>query len=286
MKTPLLAKTAAVIVGSTILTTLAVNAVDMRGHVVTSFLASLFDAVMPAEVSICPDNMVLVEDALVPFCIDAYEASPGENCVFEDVTGTDQTVLNLGVDECVPVSVSHTVPWRYIDRDQAARACERVGKRLPSMQEWHSAALGTPDVNEGLGLDHCNIAHNRADGVSETGAGMRCVSDVGAYDMIGNVWEWVAGEVIDGMYDEQVVPDSGYVQSASHDGMAVTTAAGADALHSSDRFWSDVGMHAGIMRGGYYDSKSNAGLYAVYAASPPTFTGAATGFRCVTDVQE
>jgi len=103
--------------------------------------------------------------------------------------------------------------------------------------------------------------------------------------MVGNVWEWVDAEVHHGMKEGLELPPSGYVHGADLDGIAYETAGGQDERFHGDRFWTDPTIHAGIMRGGYYDSKSNAGIYSVYAASPPTFTGEAAGFRCVSAPQ-
>ena len=52
-------------------------------------------------------------------------------------------------------------------------------------------------------------------------------------------------------------------------------------LFEKDYFWSHSDGAFGIIRGGYYDSGSDAGLYAVHADTPPTSAAIGIGFRCV-----
>ena len=274
-----LTRTAAVIVSSTILATLTVNAVDMNGHTVTTYLGALLIQ-STEEAGVCPDTMVLVDQALVPFCIDIYEASPGDECPYHNPVTSDETSINMAEGRCLPASRPNVAPWRNITQAQAHNACLRAGKRLLASDEWYMAALGTPDPASALSGDYCNTASNRDDGAALTGGGMRCVSDAGAYDMIGNVWEWVDGIVARGMWDGQQVPPTGYVQAVDIHGMPITTGTAIDERFSGDRFWSDSDIDAGLMRGGYYASEGNAGVHTIYAASPPTFYGDAVGFRC------
>jgi len=279
---PSLAKTAAVIVSSTILATLAVNAVDMRGHFADTLLGNLFKVISQEEIGPCPENMTLVTQALVPFCVDMYEASVGDSCTYTEPTSVEQTELNLVDNDCVPVSEPNMLPWRFVTQQQAQRACSRADKRLLTAGEWYKAALGTPDPKGGWLEDHCNVARNRADGADGTGAGIRCVSDAGVYDMVGNVWEWVEETVHEGNWDGRLLPQGGFVSGADIDGIAYETSSAQQELFNQDRFWSDSTIHAGVMRGGYFASNGGAGVFATYAASPPTFSGDAVGFRCAT----
>jgi formylglycine-generating enzyme required for sulfatase activity len=275
------AKTAVVIASSTILATLAVNAVDMSGYFSHTMLGALLFSVEEEKKEPCPENMVLVTQALTPFCIDAYEVSAGKKCTYTNPTGENETVLNLANRECAPVSEPNSMPWRFVTMTQAEQACSRAQKRLPTANEWYKASLGTPDQNSGWTEESCNVAHNRADGVSKTASGMRCISDAGAYDMVGNVWEWVAETVDKGVWDGRVLPMTGFVQGVDVHGIAYTTESAQVENFGNDRFWLDSGIYAGVMRGGYYNSQGQAGLFSTYAASPPTFSGDAVGFRCV-----
>jgi len=180
----------------------------------------------------------------------------------------------------MPVSVPNAQPWSNVTQPQAADLCARAGKRLLSPGEWYVTARGTPDSASGVNEEQCNISSNRADGPAPTGTGMRCVSDAGAYDMVGNVWEWVDGVVVHGVWNDTPLPQTGYVQGVDMYGMPHLTGSAADERFNSDRLWSDAQSDTGLMRGGYYGSGSNAGVYAVYAASPVSFYGDAVGFRC------
>jgi len=80
------------------------------------------------------------------------------------------------------VSIPGVEPAHDLTWFQAAAAAHNAGKRLPTNAEWHAAALGTPDGAT------CIV--DAAGPVLTGTAG--CVSDAGAFDMVGNLWEWVA----------------------------------------------------------------------------------------------
>ena len=160
----------------------------------------------------CPPDSVQVGDV----CIDKYEASvwsttdtatinkikKGKITSEAQIVGTKHGVggddygagcpdTGNGCTDYYAVSVPGATPSAYISWFQAAAACRNAGKRLPTNQEWQLAALGTPDP--GLtdnGTTDCNVGST----ITLAGAGSRsgCVSDVGAYDMVGNLNEWVA----------------------------------------------------------------------------------------------
>lgn len=279
-----LTKTLVVVVGSTILATLAVYAVDLRDQYYhTTALSGLVLYTQNSE-GTCPENMVRVSQTLNPFCVDKYEVTAGKACTYKNPKNSDESALNLANPKCAPESTAQKIPWRNVTLAQAKKACEQAGKRLPTPNEWFVSAFGTPDKNSGWQEDDCNVANNRVSGVSKTGSGMRCVSNVGAYDMIGNAWEWVDGVVTQGMYHDAVLPESGYVTGVSIGGLANTTGTMKEENYFNDRFWIDRTIDTGIMRGGYYNSQDSGGVYATFTASPVTFIGDALGFRCVVDV--
>ncbi len=279
-----LTKAVAVIVSSTILTTLAVNAADIGGDFFRSIFAGILFSVEHVEESPCPKNMTLVENAIVPFCVDMYENSAGDKCIYGNPQNEDDTAINLSDINCTPVSEPNKLPWTNINLEQAKFACSKAGKRLATPSEWYKAAVGTDDTNGSWKEDSCNVANNRADGVDFTGMGMRCVSSVGAYDMVGNVWELVDGVVENGKWNNRILPDSGFVSGVDIDGIAYSTKSTSDEIFNYDKFWSDKTIKAEMMRGGYYNNQTQAGLYSIYAASPVTFSGEAVGFRCVSGV--
>jgi len=169
------------------------------------FLKRLALLLMPGD---CPPDSVKVG----PACIDKYEASvwevpPGSLALIEKIKAGTVTLAELQAgavqrgatsddygagcpdtgNGCVnfyAVSIAGVTPSRLLTWFQAAAAARNAGKRFPTNAEWQAAALGTPDGAP------CNVG-NQND-VANTGSAAGCVSDVGAFDMVGNLWEWVA----------------------------------------------------------------------------------------------
>jgi hypothetical protein len=88
------------------------------------------------------------------------------------------------------VSLPLETPAAYITWFQAQEACANAGKRLPTSAEWQAGANGTLDPGPDNGTTDCTS--NSDMGVSLTGARSSCVSARGAFDMVGNLAEWVA----------------------------------------------------------------------------------------------
>ena len=165
------------------------------------------------------------------------------------------------------------MPWRFVSQHEATLACAKAGKHLVTNKEWYAAALGTPEAECGLA-----VSGNTA---VATGTYERCRSSAGAIGMVGNAWEWVEGAILDAAMNGRAFPGAGYVGAVDAEGLPLTTSADApNASFGSDYFWIEETGAQGIVRGGYWGSGNKGGVYAVYAASPPTFAGDAVGFRC------
>lgn len=258
-----------VIFGAIVITALGIDAADtLQGN-----SGTLLSQVISKDGGKCPQGMVAVDTIATLTCVDMYEASAGEECPVqtpEQIIGTQQ---NIETPECTPTTEAGHVPWRYVSRDQAMQMCARSGKRLPTSEEWYLLSLGMADVERA-----CNVSSRN---LSKTGEYASCASPSGAYDVVGNVWEWVSDDVINGMYNARPLPESGYVAQVDAEGVAVLVAEEGDPLFGNDYFWSRADGAYGMIRGGYYDSGTDAGMYTVHADTPPTAASAGVGFRCV-----
>lgn len=230
----------------------------------------------------CSPDMTFVTSPTGGFCIDKYEASPADDCQNSDPANQQDTRVNLNYKECGAVSVPGKKPWRNISQNQAVMACAKAGKRLPTGKEWFQASLGTPDIDTGWQADDCNVKKNWPDNPGPTGSGKNCVSSAGAYDMVGNVWEWIDGSIVDGKSADREMPESGYIAGVDADSLPVKTDKdNKDPNYFNDYFWIKKNGVRAIARGGYWDNGEDAGQYAIYAVPDVSFAGPGVGFRCV-----
>jgi len=118
-----------------------------------------------------------------------------------DLTAGGATQLGVAVDytpctdngqncanDIYAVSLPSELPSARITWFQAQEACANSGKRLPTSAEWQVGANGTPDPGPDNGTTDCN---SDTGSVSPTGARSSYVSARGAFDMVGNLAEWV-----------------------------------------------------------------------------------------------
>jgi formylglycine-generating enzyme len=143
---------------------------------------------------------------------------------------------------------------------QAQAACKNARKRLPSNAEWQAAASGTntgPDNH----VSTCNTDAGVGASTVPTGSRASCVSTDLAFDMVGNLSEWVA----DWVPRSNSCPGWG---SFSDDFMCLAPGA-------------SVGPGPGaLFRGGDWTSETGAGVYAVVAVFDPLHATNYIGFRC------
>ncbi len=257
--------------GAVVLTTLGISAADTLSGNANALLGQLGGVV---EEKTCPSGMVEVLTAESFRCVDIYEASPAEDCPIASPSSVRETQENLNDPNCASRSVQGVSPWTYITREQAAVACARAGKRLPNAEEWYRVAIGTPDALGGV----CNT---ESDVVTPTGSRDACVSAVGVYDAVGNVWEWVIDDILNGKYNNRALPESGYVSQVDSAGVATVSSQKPSAVMGDDYFWQDAQGAYAMLRGGFFRSKEDAGVYAVHAKTAPTQATVAIGFRCV-----
>ncbi|RDV39180.1 hypothetical protein DV096_00990 [Bradymonadaceae bacterium TMQ3] len=131
-----------------------------------------------ANATNCPAGMLLVRANAGNFCVDAYEY-PGRG----------------------------RTPKSRVTWFEARRLCAQDNKRLCAMTEWRSACGGAAfPYGNSYDADRCNTADE--DGfersLAAAGSFAQCRSRSGAYDMTGNVFEWVEEQrVAGGGYDSE-----------------------------------------------------------------------------------
>lgn len=262
-------KVTGILIGALVVTSLGIDASQTWQGSSGTLIAGLIGS----QETGCGEGMVAVPAGRTFSCVDQYEASAGPGCTVAVPNNPADTEANVANEDCGAVSQQGVLPWRYVSRARAAQLCARAGKRLPSAAEWYDSALDTKTSD-------CQVSTGV---INVTGKNVACVSAAGVYDAVGNVWEWVEDDVMLGQYRGRPVPPSGYVTSADADGVATMTGSAAPpgSPYDTAYFWSDSQGTFGMIRGGFYGSRGDAGVYAVHAHTPPEFTGEAVGFRCV-----
>ncbi len=161
---------------------------------------------------VCPNGMSVFKSENGVLCVDMYEASPATACPNKNPKNSIESEKNVSTKGCYAASVQSENPWTYITLTQAQRVCSESGKRLPTSDEWYTLALGTDESS----------CVTKGTNPQNTGSS-ECVSSAGAYDMIGNVWEWVNETVNGETYRDRQLPKEGYVHETDASGIAITT---------------------------------------------------------------
>ena len=260
----------------------------MRTATTTCLAAGMVMGVMAAANATSTCRPDAVEAGSV--CLDRYEASVWRvpnpittnaslvtkitlgTATEADLTAAGATPLGTEGDDYAPctndgqncandiyaMSLASEIPSANVTWFQAQEACANAGKRLPTSAEWQVGANGTPDPGPDNRATDCNSATNLVVG---TGSRSACVSARGAFDMVGNLDEWVA----------DWVPLS-------------TTCTGWGGL-SNDRMClsgasTAVGGPGALTRGGSFVDGPGAGPLAVLGGHRPSFSTGLVGFRC------
>ncbi len=250
----------------------------------------------------CPSDMVWVSTG--KFCIDKYEASNGGGSYYVDINGNGETdtAVNVYGDgtnwnettaTAKAVSIYNATPWVSLNQVAAKAACLAAGKRLATNYELLLAAKGTPDPyssDPGDDSEPCNIWTNSKPSVAtwsvtnqaiKTGTATSCVSTAGAYDLIGNVWEWTDNVINNGLHPATGValPSQNYIRGLDIYGLPTSTGS-STADYNYDHFWINVSGYRGFIRGGDWDNGSDAGLFALGLRYAPSSVNSGIGFRC------
>jgi hypothetical protein len=223
------------------------------GSLTASVLVGCAAMTPPADArsSRCAAGMAYVESPPPPgkgYCIDRWEASVVE-------VGPDGHESPFSPYESVhghnvrAVTKAGVVPQAYISRNESEAACRAAGKRLCREEEWVHACEGKNPTTFPYGDDrrsgYCNdqgkapLSRLYADNphtyepmndprlnqlsntVAKTGTFAHCKSSFGAFDMVGNVHEWVEdpqGTFLGGYYlDTTLNGDGCHYKTVAHD---------------------------------------------------------------------
>jgi len=226
-------------------------------------------------------------------CIDKYEASvwrvpnatttnssvvkkiQGGKATAADLTAAGATQLGVALDDYGPctnngqncandifaVSLPGVPPSAHLTWFQAQAACRNARKRLPSNAEWQAAVTGTPDPGPDDGAADCNT--NSAAAAVATGSRTSCVSADGAFDMVGNLYEWVADWV---------------PRSSGCGAWGVGTSPTADSQCLAGAL--ATGEPGALVRGGYFGNGSVAGPFTIFGSNAPSNQDDSIGVRC------
>jgi formylglycine-generating enzyme required for sulfatase activity len=208
-------------------------------------------------------------------CMDIYEASPATSCLYDQVTNQLETETNLAVAKCTAVSLPETMPWGFVTYTQAKQLCARSGKRLPTNKEWYEVAIGFSDT--------APCFKTSATAPSKAGSA-NCVTPTGVHDLVGNMWEWMEEVVSEGGYKERALPESGYVQLVDNEGVVIETALIPNSSFGQDYAWVNKSGVRGFLRGGFYGSGKDGGVFSQNASVALDFASVGVGFRCVKDL--
>jgi len=129
-----------------------------------------------------------------PFFIDVYEVSCGEYELF--VKSAPHSPPKGWQSENCPPGMAQAPVYNVTWYDAMAYATW-AGKRLPTEEEWEFAARGTDGRAYPWGAQWNERMANVGGvyrGIANVGT-FKGVSPAGAYDMVGNVWEWTSSDL-------------------------------------------------------------------------------------------
>lgn len=263
-------KAIGIVVGAMIITTLGIEASDL----VQGNAGRLTGTAFLGTEGPCADGETLVRFGEYALCVDTYEAAPADTCLHTEINNEIQGNDNVFAPGCRAISASGKNPWRYVSYTQAQQLCAREDKRLLTAKEWYRLSVGISDTS---------VCVLEGDAVKDTGSG--CVAPNGVSDLVGNVWEWVDDTIVDGSWEGRYLPQSGYVAAVTAEGIVTDTSDKPIGQFGDDYATIRHEGERGVVRGGFYGSGSDGGIFAQNMSIPLHMATAGIGFRCVRDVE-
>lgn len=201
---------------------------------------------------------------------------PRDGCT-NDEYGATFTHNGNWTEPLYALSIPGVLPSTCITWFQAEQACRLSGKRLATNEEWQAAAAGTPDP--GNADDFTTTCVTRSEFAQPTGSRAACRSRWGAFDMAGNVWEWVAGWINPGIGCTTWLGTHGNDMSCM--GAESPVPIGESSGGVSREFVEfNPNLPGAIIRGGNFAVGERNGIFAIFAGVNPHNVSRSTGFRC------
>lgn len=164
-------------------------------------------------------------------------------------------------------SISGVQPSRSMSWFRGAQACAAAGKRLCTDLEWQVAATGSPEDATSCTTDSGSS--------TLTGAKTKCKSSWGAYDMVGNLWEFDTAWNTGGERWMTAANVSAQPWPKNFgDGKDVTWNVNGTVLHTIK------GRPTMVMRSGSWINQTAAGPYATNLKLGPVIDSELIGTRC------
>jgi formylglycine-generating enzyme required for sulfatase activity len=167
------------------------------------------------------------------------------------------------------VSIPGVPPNSCVTWFQANQACLLSGKRLLTNREWQGAAAGTPDP--GVADDGSTTCVTNSAGPADTGSRASCRSVWGAFDMVGNVNEWV------GDWADRAVSCTNWPATFGSD---LSCFGGPGTTGNPGEESGTLSFPGALNRGGSWSEGTGAGVFMVDSGTNPSLRSSAIGFRC------